>query len=68
MFRNLFQTLFGMFSRKAAQETKQAEERLAESLLIQRMIDQAQAIARGEDVSESHLPKPQIPERRKNPR
>ena len=68
MFRNLFQALFGSFSRKTAQDVKCAEERLAESLLIQRMIDQAQAIARGEDVTESHLPKPQIPERRKNPR
>lgn len=68
MLRNLFQALFGSFSRKSAQEAKQADERLAESLLIQRMIDMAQAIARGEDVTESKLPKPQIPERRKNPR
>lgn len=68
MFKKLFQALFGSFSRKAAQERKRAENRLAESLLIQRLIDQAQAIARGEDVTDSKLPKPQIPERRKNPR
>lgn len=64
MLKKLFQSLFGSFFLKAAQDNKRAEE----SQLIQRMIDQAQAIARGDDVSESNLPKPLIPERRKNPR
>ena len=61
MLHNLFQALFGSFSRKAAQEAKRAEE----SALIKRLIDEAQAIADGSFITESHLPPPVIPERRK---
>jgi len=62
MFKNLFQALFGSFSRKR----KLSEDELA---LVRRMISEANAIADGSYVFEdSKLPKPQIPERRKNPR
>lgn len=61
MFRNLLQALLGSFSRKQKQ-------REAEQALIARMIAQAQEIASGEYITESILPKPVVPERRKNPR
>lgn len=65
MLRNLFQALFGSFSRKAAQDTKRAEE----SQLIARMIAEAQAITDGTYITESgNLPPPVIPERRKETR
>lgn len=61
MLRNLFQALFGIFSRKQKQ-------REAEHALIVRMTEQAQEIASGEYITKSSLPKPVVPERRKNPR
>jgi hypothetical protein len=64
MLRSLFQAIFGSFSRKAAQEAR----RIGDHDMIMRMIVQANAIARGEEISNPSgftLPKPIIPERRK---
>jgi hypothetical protein len=61
MFKNLFQALFGsFFRRKTLTDTELA--------LVKRMIAEAQAIADGSYITDSKLPPPQIPERRKNPR
>lgn len=61
MFRNLFQALFGSFSRKR----KLSEE---DRQIVLRMIEQANAIADGSYITDSPLPKPVIPERRKEKR
>ena len=64
MMRTLFQAIFGSFFRKAAQDTKRAEE----SAMIKRMIEQANAIADGTYITSSNLPPPVVPERRKQSR
>ena len=61
MLRSLFQFLFGSFQRKRLLSTE-------DKALIARMIDQAEAIGRGESLIDDKLPPPVIPERRKVPR
>lgn len=58
MFKKLWNYLF-------SPKPKFSDDELA---LIKRMIEDAQAIADGTYLTESKLPPPAIPERRKNPR
>lgn len=62
MFRNLFQFLFGSFSRRQ----KDKEQAIQESLLIQRMIQQAEEIADGSYIVDRGFKVQK--ERRKNKR